>query len=37
MDAAIEEIGSPNGEGAFEYGLHIIVGGIRSAVVTHRT
>jgi len=37
MDAAIEEIGSPNGEGAFEYGLHIIVDGIRSAVVTYRT
>jgi TetR/AcrR family tetracycline transcriptional repressor len=36
LDAAIEEIGSPSGEGAFEYGLRIIVDGIRSIVATHR-
>jgi TetR/AcrR family transcriptional regulator, tetracycline repressor protein len=34
MDAAIAEIGSPNGEGTFEYGLCLIIDGIRVALST---
>jgi hypothetical protein len=30
-------IGSPNGEGTFEYGLHLIVDGIRAALHSHTT
>lgn len=30
--AAIDDIGSPNGEGAFEYGLQLIIDGVRVAV-----
>ena len=32
LDAAIAEIGAPNGDGTFEYGLRLIVDGIRSAL-----
>jgi TetR/AcrR family tetracycline transcriptional repressor len=36
LDAAIAEIGSPNGDGTFEYGLRLIVDGIRAAHERHR-
>jgi hypothetical protein len=32
LDAAMHDIGSPNGEGTFEYGLHLIIDGIRLAL-----
>ena len=31
LDAAMHDVGSPNGEGTFTYGLHLIVDGIASA------
>jgi len=37
LDAAMHGIGSPNGEGTFEYGLHLIVDGIRTALHRHTT
>ena len=33
--AAIDDIGSPNGEGAFEYGLQLIIDGVRAAFGDH--
>lgn len=36
LDAAIDDIRSPNGEGTFEYGLHLIIDGIRSALGSRR-
>ena len=35
LDAALHDIGSPSGEGAFEYGLQVIVDGIRAALQGH--
>jgi TetR/AcrR family transcriptional regulator, tetracycline repressor protein len=35
LDAAMHDIGSPNGENTFEYGLHLIVDGIRAALHSH--
>jgi TetR/AcrR family transcriptional regulator, tetracycline repressor protein len=37
LDAAMHDIGSPNGEGTFEYGLHLIIDGIRTALHSHTT
>jgi TetR/AcrR family transcriptional regulator, tetracycline repressor protein len=37
LDAAMHDIGSPNGEGIFEYGLHLIVDGIRAALNSRTT
>lgn len=37
LDAAMHDIGSPNGEGTFEYGLHLIVDGIRTALHNRTT
>ena len=37
LDAAMHDIGSPNGEGTFEYGLYLIVDGIRAALHSHTT
>lgn len=37
LDAAMHDVGSPNGEGTFEYGLHLIVDGIRTALHSHTT
>ena len=37
LDAAMHDVGSPNGEGTFEYGLHVIVDGIRAALHSHTT
>ena len=37
LDAAMRDIGSPNGEGTFEYGLCLIVDGIRTALRSHTT
>ena len=37
LDAAMHDVGSPNGEGTFEYGLHLIVDGIRTALHTPTT
>jgi len=37
LDAAMHDVGSPNGEGTFEYGLHLIVDGIRAAPHSHTT
>ena len=31
----MHDIGSPNGEGTFEYALHLIVNGIRAALHSH--
>jgi TetR/AcrR family tetracycline transcriptional repressor len=36
LDAAIAEIGSPNGEETFEYGLRLIIDGIRIALGNRR-
>ena len=33
----MHDVGSPNGEGTFEYGLHLIVDGIRAALHSHTT
>jgi hypothetical protein len=33
----MHDIGSPNGEGTFEYGLQLIVGGIRTALHSYPT
>ena len=35
LDAAMHDVGSANGGGTFEYGLHLIVDGIRAALHTH--
>jgi hypothetical protein len=32
LTAAIEDIGSPNGEATFEYRLHLVINGIRATV-----
>jgi TetR/AcrR family tetracycline transcriptional repressor len=37
LDAAMHDIGSPNGEDTFEYGLQLIVDGIRTALHSHTT
>ena len=37
LDAAMHDIGSPNGEGTFEYGLRLIVDGIHAALHSHTT
>ena len=37
LNAAMHDVGSPNGEGTFEYGLHLIVDGIRAALRSHTT
>ena len=37
LDAAMRDIGSPNGAGTFEYGLHLIIDGIRAALRSHPT
>ena len=36
LAAAIADIGSPNGDSTFEYGLHLIVTGIRATMGHHR-
>ena len=33
----MRDIGSPNGVGTFEYGLHLIIDGIRAALRSHPT
>ena len=33
----MHDVGSPNGESTFEYGLHLIVDGIRTALHSHTT
>jgi TetR/AcrR family tetracycline transcriptional repressor len=37
LDAAMHDIGSPSGEGTFEYGLHLVVDGIRTALHSQPT
>ena len=37
LDAAMHDTGSPNGEGTFEYGLHLIIDGIRAAALHSHT
>jgi TetR/AcrR family transcriptional regulator, tetracycline repressor protein len=37
LDAAMHETGSPSGEGTFEYGLHLILDGIRGTLRPHAT
>ncbi len=37
LDAAMHDVGSPNSEGTFEYGLHVIVDGIRAALHSDTT
>jgi TetR/AcrR family transcriptional regulator, tetracycline repressor protein len=37
LDAAMHETGSPNGEGTFEYGLHLILDGIGGTLRRHTT
>ena len=36
LAAAIADIGSPNGDGTFEYGLRLIINGIRDILSHHR-
>lgn len=33
----MHDVGSPNDEGTFEYGLHLIVDGIHAALHSHTT
>ena len=37
LAAAIADIGSPNGDSTFEYGLHLIINGIRGTLRQHTT
>ncbi len=36
LAAAMDDIGSPNGDGTFEYGLRLIINGIRDTLSHHR-
>jgi TetR/AcrR family tetracycline transcriptional repressor len=36
LAAAMDDIGSPNGDGTFEYGLRLIINGIRETLSHHR-
>ena len=37
LDAAMHDVGSPNSEGTFEYGLQLIIDGMRTALHGHTT